>query len=198
VTWPSIACRVSSHSNPYSNRYSNPVRTTPHPGGRLRTPRPCDLRKRHVGEHPRTPARGWGSRGRRFKSCQPDRAGQRRVVHHGRPAFDVSTATDTATRPEDSSGHQRSACSSRLGASRCSAGPTWHTRASSARYVGQPQLVGRGCSELPVDQSSCPGGPALRFRLRFLTRIDQLRCSEHSRATRSSPAAMPCSWTRRR
>jgi hypothetical protein len=63
----------------YSNQYSNAVRTATDPGGRAGTSRPCDLRKRHACGRSRTSARGWGSRGRRFKSCQPDRrtAGQR-------------------------------------------------------------------------------------------------------------------------
>jgi hypothetical protein len=40
-------------------------------------------------------------------------------------------------------------------------------------------------------RSSCTGAPALRFRPRFLANTDQIRCCEHSRATRFSPAAMP-------
>jgi hypothetical protein len=40
-------------------------------------------------------------------------------------------------------------------------------------------------------RSSCTGGPALRVRPRFFAKTDQIRCWEHSRATRFSPVAMP-------
>jgi hypothetical protein len=42
-------------------------------------------------------------------------------------------------------------------------------------------------------RSSCTGGPEARFIPGFLAKADQMRCCEHSRATRFSPAAMPCS-----
>src|SRR3954454_10290036 len=45
-----------------ANRYGNPVATTTDPGGRARTPRPCDLLMQHVGGRPRAGARGWGSK----------------------------------------------------------------------------------------------------------------------------------------
>jgi hypothetical protein len=41
------------------------VRRQPKMGG--------ELHRRDSGVHPRTPKRHWGSSGRRFKSCQPDR-----------------------------------------------------------------------------------------------------------------------------
>jgi len=40
-------------------------------------------------------------------------------------------------------------------------------------------------------RSSCTGGPDLRVRPGFLAKTDQIRCWEHSRATRFSPVAMP-------
>jgi hypothetical protein len=53
----------------------------------------------------------WGSRGRRFKSCQPDSetAGQRRVGPSDQPASCVSTAT--APQPEPQRGSHRNVTS---------------------------------------------------------------------------------------
>ena len=42
-------------------------------------------------------------------------------------------------------------------------------------------------------RSSCTGGPAFRFRPRFLANTDQIRCCEHSRQTRRSDTFSPAS-----
>jgi hypothetical protein len=42
-----------------------------------------------------------------------------------------------------------------------------------------------------LTRSSCTGGPARRVRPFFLANTDQIRCMEHSRATRLRPATMP-------
>ena len=49
---------------------------------------------------PQRPARGWGSRGRRFKSCQPDRKrpSQRRFRRDPRPPLGLFRGPRTATR----------------------------------------------------------------------------------------------------
>ena len=62
-----------------------------------------DLRKWMRADLRKPAADAWGSRGRRFKSCQPDSetAGQRRVAREGR----LASCMTTATRPE---GQQRS------------------------------------------------------------------------------------------
>ena len=61
---------------------------------------PLDLCRWTLANYREAVADGWGSRGCRFKSCQPDSgtAGQRRVARRGRPASGVNTATGTATR----------------------------------------------------------------------------------------------------
>jgi hypothetical protein len=52
-------------------------------------------------------------------------------------------------------------------------------------------VLGVGAVNRRSTKSSWTGGPALRLRPRFLAKIDQIRCWEHSRVTRFSPAAMP-------
>jgi hypothetical protein len=41
----------------HSNRYRNAARTMAYPGGRRRTPQPCDLRKQDTNTRTRTPGR---------------------------------------------------------------------------------------------------------------------------------------------